>query len=343
MNVPSCSLPAWKNLYEAAIAFREVACWEWMSDSDVFGVQNPQSGEVGYCCVLGELGEVFGLAVYLGSEGLEQYRKIQSGKIHTGSPELAYTQRCLTAWFGDRRDLDQSDLKVIREVGLKFRGKDAWPQFRSVQPGYLPWYLTENEAKYLAVAVEQAREVSLCIAKDHNWLSAPGKNHYLVRVAVSREGGWRWESHWLKPAPVAKTKVRSCPLDEVRLQRIKNAGKAHHGIWEVDSFYMPTPVEAEERPYFPYSILCADYETGLILGTALAEVSDWETKFPPCILDCMEDHDLLPSVLWVRKEELRAFFEPLTSRLDIEVQLIRKLPAVDRARRAFLKHFENTT
>lgn len=341
MNIPSFPLAVWKNLYEAAITFRDVACWDWMSDSDIFGVQNPESGEVGYCCVLGQLGKVFGLAVYFGSEGLEQLRKIQSGKIHAGSPDFAYNQHCLTAWFGDRKDLDHADLKVVRELGLKFRGSHVWPQFRSLQPGYLPWYLTESEAKFLALAVEQAQEVALCLDKDPNWLSSPGKNYYLVRVPIDREGGRTWESHWLKPAPIAKTKVRVFPLDEVRLRRIKNAGTTRQGIWEVDSFYTPEPVAGEERPYFPYSILCTDHHSGFIFGTVLAEPSDWESQFPPCILDCIESHDLLPIALWVRKKELREIFEPLASRLDIEVQLIRKLPAIDQAKRAMLKYFKN--
>jgi hypothetical protein len=104
---------------------------------------------------------------------------------------------------------------------------------------------------------------------------------------------------------------------------------------------MPAPVEGEERPYFPYSILCADHESGFLFGTALAEPSDWETKFSPCILDCIEEHDLLPSALWVRKKELHELFESLASRLGIEVRLTRNLPAIDRAKRAMLKYFKN--
>jgi hypothetical protein len=341
MNIPSCSPPVWKNLYDAAIAFREVACWEWMSDSDVFGVQHPESGEVGYCCILGSLAGVFGLVVYRGSEGLEQYRKIQSGKLHAGSRESSYSQNCLTAWFGDRSDLDRTDLKVIKELGLKFRGSHARPQFRSLEPGYLPWYLTESEAKYLVLCLEQAREVALCVEKDPNWLAAPGKNHYLVRVPVDSAAGWKWESHSLKPAPIAKTTVRSYLFDEVRLQRIKNAGKTRQGIWEVETFYMPTPVRGDDRPYFPYSILCADHESGFLFGTALADPSNWETELPPCVLDCIENHNLVPNALWFRKEELRDLFEPLASRLAIDVQLTKKLRAIDRARTAMLKYFEN--
>jgi len=49
------SLEEWKGLYEAAVRLRELAPWEWMYDSDIFGVKNPYTGEVGYCCVLGRV------------------------------------------------------------------------------------------------------------------------------------------------------------------------------------------------------------------------------------------------------------------------------------------------
>jgi len=252
VKIPGCSLPVWKTLYDAADAFRDIACWEWMSDSDLFGVKNPESGEIGYCCVLGELGEVYGLVVYLGGAGLEQHRKIQSGKLHAASPDVAYSQSCLTAWFGGRRDLDSTDLKVVRELRLKFRGSDAWPQFRSLIPGYLPWYLTENEAKFLTLCLEQARHVALHFEKDPDSLTAPGKNLYLVRVKSGNADfpsgrqppGSRlspgqqllfpetvetrvqqWSSQWLRAAPVVKATVEPFPMDEVRLQRIKKLPK----------------------------------------------------------------------------------------------------------------------
>jgi hypothetical protein len=47
MRTPSCSLTVWKKLYRAAAAFKEIACWDWMTDTDVFGVQNPETREIG--------------------------------------------------------------------------------------------------------------------------------------------------------------------------------------------------------------------------------------------------------------------------------------------------------
>src|SRR5438045_2909859 len=131
MTAPACSNATRRQLYYAAASFREIGCWNWMSDSQVFGVENPDSGEIGYCCVVGELGEVFGLVVYLGTTGLEDHQKITAGVIQANSPEFMRSQNCLAVYFGDRKDLDRTDLKVIKDIGVAYRGKNVWPQFRS--------------------------------------------------------------------------------------------------------------------------------------------------------------------------------------------------------------------
>ena len=79
MKMPSCPLPVWKKLYEATLAFGSIEPWEWMSDTDVFGVQNPEDGEIGYCCVLGELGEVLGLVAALEPMVLNNTERLNQG------------------------------------------------------------------------------------------------------------------------------------------------------------------------------------------------------------------------------------------------------------------------
>lgn len=51
----------WSALYQAAIAFQQAAPWECMDNEDLFAVENPDDGEVGYCSILGSGGEEFDL------------------------------------------------------------------------------------------------------------------------------------------------------------------------------------------------------------------------------------------------------------------------------------------
>jgi len=38
------SMQEWKNLYQRAIEFKKIECWNWMEDTDLFGVRNPENG-----------------------------------------------------------------------------------------------------------------------------------------------------------------------------------------------------------------------------------------------------------------------------------------------------------
>ncbi len=225
MSKQDISLRDWAALYETAIEFKELGCWEWMIDSDLFGVQNPEAGEIGYCCVLGQLGKVMALNVYPGSQGLASYWRLHEASEEAmeegavvGSGAILGSQLCLMASFEDRSELHQNDLAIIRALGLKFRGKKQWPMFRSYRPGFVPWFLTPPEVRFLLVALRQAMEVATRL-RDHSDLLDPPDGDteiYFVRVL---EGG-TWRDRWQRPAPYKVP--QSVPLlDEVRLARVK--------------------------------------------------------------------------------------------------------------------------
>jgi len=181
MTEPGPTLEEWRKLYQAAVRVKEIAPWEWMTETDVFGVQNPETGQTGFVSVMGMLGEHLALAVYLGPEGLYRFWGFQQ-MAATGPPETLFELPHLQVSFEDRNKLNQKDRDVINSLGLRFRGRQAWPMFRSYRPGFWPWYLEAAEARFLTFALEQAVDVALRFKEAPAMLEAPDEQSYLVRT-----------------------------------------------------------------------------------------------------------------------------------------------------------------
>jgi len=324
------SIQEWKDLYRAAIKFKKLKPWEWMWDSDIFGVKNPATGEIGYCCVMGRAGEHFALGVYLGTDGLEGLLKIQSGEIVPGDEEGLFLQKCLMASFEDRKIIDKQDYEVIRILGLRFRGQNAWPLFRSYLPGHLPWYLNRGEAKFLTVVLQQAIHVCKRFRKDPEMLDSPLPGQFLVKVP---EDGSRWSDQWLEPMDLEEEEVPVGTVDDDALEDLRKL--KHQGVWEADFFYFHEAVQddPEERPYYPYVILWAEGDNGIILSSEVVGHEQWLAVFVEQFQENIENTKSLPTEVIVKKEELFTFLEGVTSKLGIKLTLTTDLKVIDQARK----------
>jgi len=324
------SMEEWQRLYDVALEFKKLECWDWMYDDDLFGVQNPEDSEIGYCCIMGNLGEMFAIAVYLGAEGLEGYLKIESGEIGEIDPDAVHYQKCLMASFEDRDYLEKEDLQLIKKLGLRFRGRNEWPMFRSYMPGYVPWFLTKKEALFLTTAIEQSIDVALRFREDEGLLTSPGGNEYLVRVPDKIEDIVLWEDRWMKPAPAGKTRVFDDRVDEVRIQKIKSKAVRTDAIWEIEIAFSPTPIrEKKERPYFPRILAIMDHRSMIALDFYMFEISSDASKFRNHFLDFLEKNGALPQEILIRKEETLQLIAPIASLLKIHVRPVSELLAYE--------------
>lgn len=343
MNERLPSIQEWKDLYEAAINFWEIECWNWMWDTDIFGVQNPVNREIGYCCVMGGAGKHYALGVYLGSEGLDGYLRLQSRRNYPTLEDMLNFQKLLMASFEDRKFLQKEDFQIIKKIGLKFSGPHSWPSFRSYRPGYHPWFLTSEEATYLTLCLQQAIDVALRFKNDPDLFTPPRENHYLVRVPKPKKDktGLSWRDIWLEPLPLVKGDIIAEPVDADYLEKIKRKIPYRQGIWEIDFFYYPNAVkEKEERPFYPYIILWVEHDSGFILSHHIAKPAECIEEFQEKFLKLAEDYKTLPQEILVKREEAFQLLEPITSELGIYLRRVKRLQMLEQAQKSMLKFLE---
>lgn len=85
-----------------------------MEDDEIFGVKDPVSGEIGWCCILGANAQVYALCMYRGSEGLALYRKLRRDEIDIEQDDVFALQNCLMAEFCDRGEVEKEDLALLK-------------------------------------------------------------------------------------------------------------------------------------------------------------------------------------------------------------------------------------
>lgn len=336
------SIEYWKNLFDAAGKFREIGCWNWMWDSDLFGVQNPADNEIGYCCVMGRNRQVFALAMYLGADGLETYNKTQSGELNKHSIDLVHSQKCLMLSFEDRKELQEKDFEIIKKLDLSFSGKNSWPLFRSYLPGFFPWHLTKPEADFLLAAIQQAIDVSLRFKNNPNLFDPPdGKDDcYFVRTSKNVNQTITWKDQWLLPPESKKTEMPKPTNASSIVEEIKRHPSKQEA-WEIDFFYSFEAVrEGKERPYYPATILFADHASGRVLHFQLLKQSENLSQIVPKeFRNACKLLKFFPKKMLVCKEEMLHIMEPITASLGTTLVLADELQKIERARRAMFNSF----
>ena len=133
------TLKDWRDAYEVAQRIKEVEPWRYMEETDIFAVQHPEAEGLGFPSVMGQLGEHFAVSVYLGSEGLYAFWDAQDADLFTYPNRLLEMPQLMLS-LEDRGMLEDRDRRLIKQVGLTFRGRNAWPLFRSYRPGFMPWH-----------------------------------------------------------------------------------------------------------------------------------------------------------------------------------------------------------
>jgi hypothetical protein len=158
---------------------------------------------------------------------------------------------------------------MISSLELKFRGRNAWPQFRSFRPGYYPWHLVGWEVGMATTAFQQASEAAVLL-RDHRRPADP-LDHDLMLVRRRKADG-TWETFWRPVPEVADEPVIGPIPNNGLLQEVRAKASRSELSWEVGLFDLHGAIaEPGLRPYYPVVCVSADRDSGFLFSTSMLE------------------------------------------------------------------------
>lgn len=327
----------WRKLYELAQQVYELEPWTWMTEVELFGVQDPISGEVGYVSVMGAAGEHFAIAVYRGKQSIHQFLYIQDsyalGEEDLALDVLEIPQLQLS--FEDREALETKDRTVIKELGLKFRGHNAWPLFRVVEPGWLPWFIKEEDARFLIPVLEQVLAFAPRVKETNTFFDSFQEQRFLIRVAHQVEQKLVWEDQ-MTYVPFVPPEPLKIPIDARLLIQFSKLPTSKATI-EFDVFNMMSPtLDDDRRPFLPYMLLMVDAKSGTIIGQEIfrpePDIDSIWMRVPNSLMEqCINGLRARPVAIHVGSEYLYGICQALAKQMSVKILLKEELPALDEA------------
>lgn len=333
---PEVPLSLWRELYEAAAAFHRLAPWDWMYDSDCLGVETHGSARV--LCVLGANREVFGLVSYRGARGIRNWLELITGQVEAESPEHAYQQDSLMFSLSPKTHLGKEEKALLKTLGYE-RPKGAkpagYPDFRSMLPGYFPWFLTEQEAGMMLADLKVMSEFALLVkahrelydqhpAGEIAWCPADFQSPLTVEQLE-----WRTLVMPVLPPEPAFTPP-AAELEAVR--RLPQEAKFRV---ELDVAYSHAVIQEGPRPYFGKLTLVVDTQRGLVLHLSIQSPRVTHAEAAGrCLLEWMSLVGVRPGLVRVASASLAKGLSPMCQAVAIPLRVCPELPAAEEARRS---------
>lgn len=323
----------WLDFYQAAEQFRDLAPWNWLYDSDIFAVQDPDTGELGYCCIMGAAGEVFALGIYLGDEGWQSYLNLaNSGDAGPNEgANVALRQRLVKVEFVDREEMDKPELDHLKALGLKYRGRNQWVKAEDFLPGYLPQLISVEQARFATNILREAATTASRL-KDDSKLSKRIGKELLVRTPAAKSSPLTWTDDWREfPEPIETD--NALPVNVFAANALKKELKSVNGALLISLQYMPAPIaDGKSRPYFPLSVVFINNSDGMILGFELFSPNDLRETFEEKFYQHLRRLKVIPKQIAVDSDFGAAMLHPFCEALGIELFYAPDIPHFEEVR-----------
>ena len=265
----------WGELYESALELLSLEPWGYFWDMDLVAVRPDPAAEPAFCSIMGRVGSCYGIGVYPGEEGLCDLQMIADLSNGPFPAEyMMYEQSSLCCYLGDREEVPSQQYKIIRSLGLKFRGRGKWVYFHSFKRRYTPCTPDESEVLLLTAVFRGLTAAVRAVAA--NTISAGFPEGHILWQEYDGENGWNLHEGELpdvqKSYPVVSIR------DDLLKQRLKKQ-PCNGSELLLDFCYMNVSLEdpSFDRPANPLLFIAIDARSGMVVDTKLLEPEAGET------------------------------------------------------------------
>lgn len=338
----------WDRIFSSADKIWKIKPWNFMSETDIFGIKIPGTKRVYFISVMGSGGEVTAVTAYSGTRALGMFWDLQqtaednlTSTFLTGGRVLTIPQLMLD--FTEEKTMTAKEITRMKKLGARPVENKRWPSLKQFIPGFYPYEPDGNALDDAAIVFEQCLEIFSYTSEDEDYIYPDEDNDDLYLIREGKKGStpeWKNSFKIVSVEPV-KCNIRFSSIDLARLMKYPKKPE----ILQIDLALLPTPIEDEKtRPYFPFMLLLVNKKSGIISGyEMLSPIPDIDSMYesvPQKILDMLLKNNYRPYQVELRSEILIGYLSLLLTRAGINLIETDRMTEMDEAFEGLLEHLE---
>lgn len=330
-----------KKLYPPALELQERGPWQTMYERELFGIEIPDSGDVYFCSIMGSTGQFYGTTYYKGVRAADEFLQIQEFPDDTGPMDIILIPQLMVA-FEELKFLQPEDKKRLNKLGYTLRNRSHWPVFEQLIPGHIHCFPGLKELEIFPHLLEQTLNITGRVGREEFAFveRTPSGLSGLVRVPDARfKDGWRDDiGKWQVEEP-----DMSFPNTDKLVSELEQIPKQEL-ILQADLIIIPSPIADRQPPYFPFSLLLVDKETGFVfsfdLMTPHPSVDEMIAQCGKKLLEALIEHKIHPAEIEVKSEKKMKVFGESLKNSTVKLRYQFRLPALEAATEGMMDFLE---
>ncbi len=319
----------WLELYEIAKKIQELEPWKYLSDQDILTYLDVDTKEIYYCCTMGLHGLHKAVSVYKGKQ-IHKYLELANNE-YPFHAVLNY-QDCLICDFISREDTLPENRKIIKELGLKFRG--TWISFESFEKGYEPCKINIEQVRILIKTLNEFYMLYKEIIENNV------NPKFMLGETLARF--YDKESHKyineINKLMIPEKELGTIELPKDLEKKLKQLPKKNIEL-EYDFLnYIPIRIienkESDGRYYYPRVRYLVTKNLSFVSPPELIDKNKYknELEYISESMNLLVNRILntgLPKKIYVRDEETKALLQELEDKIKIKIIVSPKLEEID--------------
>lgn len=338
--MPEMSAELREELFSLAHEVRKREPWEEYCEQDMFGVRDPETGELQIVSILGMAGKVFALQLYLPEEGIRFWNEVITTEQLNQNTAM-FDLRMIECEFCGKDGLPEEDLEWNEQYPPDGKRKTAngYVSFRSHRPEHYPWFIEEQEGRMLANAMRLLPvfgNFTEHVEEEAHYNTRRGENPRIPIFELKKGGDPRKAGDWkgrVSEFPIAALKeVPEPPQDDVFHAKMGKLKPKKGMTWEIGSFFIPGPTPVGGRLVYPTLTVTAPHEAVELPVPLIGSPVDCRMELLRKSFAAMvEEMGYLPKTLVVASPLAEVAFQELAVSSGMEIEPVETLPNLSSA------------